>query len=90
VACGHDGAPAPLLARIRGRLRGSGRCDAGESDVDRRGVAFDGPPTVSGFMNVKIFVEDLLGARVDLVTESELREGVRPHVEGEGEAIRVA
>jgi len=31
---------------------------------------------------------DLLGARVDLVTESGLREGVRSHVERE--AIRVA
>jgi hypothetical protein len=35
-----------------------------------------------------IFLEDLLGARVDLVTESGLRDRVRPHVEKE--AIRVA
>ena len=58
-----------------------------ESDVDLL-VAFDGSPTFSGFMALKIFIEDLLGARVDLVTESGLREGVRPQVERE--AIRVA
>ena len=58
-----------------------------QSDVDLL-VAFDGPATVSGFMALKIFIEDLLGVRVDLVTETGLREGVRPHVERE--AIRVA
>jgi predicted nucleotidyltransferase len=57
------------------------------SDVDLL-VAFDGPSTFSGFMNLKIFVEDLLGVPVDLVTETGLREGVRPHVKRE--AIRVA
>lgn len=58
-----------------------------DSDVDLL-VEFDGPRTFSGFMELKIFLEDLLGARVDLVTESGLREGVRPHVERD--AIRVA
>ncbi len=58
-----------------------------DSDVDLL-VAFDGPPTFSGFMALKIFIEDLLSVRVDLVTETGLREGVRPHVERE--AIRVA
>jgi len=57
------------------------------SDVDLL-VAFDGSPTFSGFMALKIFIEDLLGVRVDLVTETGLREAVRPHVERE--AIRVA
>ena len=51
-------------------------------------VQFEGPATFSGFMALKIFIEDLLGARVDLITESGLREGVRSHVERE--AIRVA
>ena len=71
------------------RLFGSvARGEATEgSDVDLL-VAFDGPPTFSGFMALKIFIEDLLGMRVDLVTETGLREGVRPHVERE--AIRVA
>jgi len=58
-----------------------------ESDVDLL-VQFEGPATFSGFMALRIFIEDLLGARVDLVTESGLREGVRSHVERE--AIRVA
>ena len=71
------------------RLIGSvARGEATEgSDVDLL-VEFDGPPTFSGFMTLRIFIEDLLGAQVDLVTESGLREGVRPHVERE--AIRVA
>jgi predicted nucleotidyltransferase len=58
-----------------------------KSDVDLL-VAFDGPATFSGFMALKIFIEDLLGRRVDLVTETGLREGVRPHIERE--AIRIA
>ena len=32
-------------------------------------------------MKLRIFLEDLLGARVDLVTESGLRDRVRPFVE---------
>jgi predicted nucleotidyltransferase len=39
-------------------------------------------------MKLRIFLEDLLGAKVDLVTESGLREAVRPYVEKD--AIRVA
>jgi predicted nucleotidyltransferase len=44
------------------------------------------PP--ASFMKLRIFLEDLLGAKVDLVTESGLRDRVRPYVEKE--AIRVA
>jgi predicted nucleotidyltransferase len=32
-------------------------------------------------MDLKLFLEDLLGRRVDLVTEKALREEVRPRVE---------
>jgi len=39
-------------------------------------------------MKLRIFLEDLVGARVDLVTERGLRDRVRPYVERE--AIRVA
>jgi predicted nucleotidyltransferase len=39
-------------------------------------------------MKLRIFLEDLLGAQVDLITESCLRDGVRPFVEKD--AIRVA
>jgi predicted nucleotidyltransferase len=71
------------------RLFGSvARGEAGpDSDVDLM-VEFEGPPTFSGFMALKIFLEDLLAVRIDLVTESGLRQGVRPQVERE--AIRVA
>jgi predicted nucleotidyltransferase len=58
-----------------------------ESDVDLL-VSFRQTPTFSGYMKLRIFLEDLLGARVDLITESGLLEGVRQYVEKD--AIRVA
>ncbi len=57
------------------------------SDIDLL-VSFRQAPTFSGYMKLRIFLEDLLGAKVDLVTESGLRERVRPFVEKD--AIRVA
>ena len=57
------------------------------SDVDLL-VAFETTPTFSNFMKLRIFLEDLLGAKVDLVTETGLRDRVRPYVERD--AIRVA
>ncbi|MFL6232416.1 MAG: nucleotidyltransferase family protein [Thermoanaerobaculia bacterium] len=60
---------------------------ASDSDVDLL-VSFRQTPTFSGYMKLRIFLEDLLGVRVDLITESGLREGVRPFVEKD--AIRVA
>jgi predicted nucleotidyltransferase len=57
------------------------------SDVDLL-VSFRETPTFSGYMKLRIFLEDLLGTQVDLITESGLREGVRPFVEKD--AIRVA
>jgi uncharacterized protein len=60
---------------------------AADSDVDLL-VSFQEKPTFSGYMKLLIFLEDLLGARVDLVTESGLREAVRRYVEKD--AIRVA
>jgi len=50
------------------------------SDVDLL-VAFDRSPSFSEFMRLKILLEDLLGGRVDLVTEHGLRARVRPSVE---------
>jgi len=71
------------------RLFGSVARDeaADDSDVDLL-VGFEKPPGFSSFMKLRIFLEDLLGAKVDLVTESGLRDRVRPYVEKE--AIRVA
>jgi len=71
------------------RLFGSvarGEADPG-SDVDLL-VDFEDTPTFSGFMQLKIFLEELLSCRVDLVTEKGLRERVRPYVEMD--AVRVA
>jgi len=57
-----------------------------ESDVDLL-VEFERPPGFSKYMQLRIYLEDLLGARVDLITERGLRDRVRPLVEKE--AIRV-
>jgi len=71
------------------RLFGSVARDEGgaESDVDLL-VAFEESPSFLEFMQLRIFLEDLLGSTVDLVTESGLKDRVRPVVERE--AIRVA
>ena len=71
------------------RLFGSAARDEAlpESDVDLL-VDFKVRPTFSRYMELQIFLEDLLGVKVDLVTESGLRDRVRPYVERD--AIRVA
>jgi len=71
------------------RLFGSVARDEGTpgSDVDLL-VVFEESPSFSRFMKLRIFLEDLLGVKVDLVTESGLKDRVRPFVERE--AIRVA
>ena len=58
-----------------------------ESDVDLL-VSFDGPATFDQFMDLKLFLEDLLGARVDLVTDKAMRSRVREQVRDE--LLRVA
>ena len=57
------------------------------SDVDLL-VDFVEPPAFKGFMDLRLFLEDLLGVTVDLVTENGLKPRVRPYVEKD--AIRVA
>ncbi len=52
------------------------------SDVDIL-VAFDGPASSSRYFGVQFFLEDLLGRRVDLVTDKALRPELRPYVERE-------
>ena len=71
------------LALFGSVVRDSARAD---SDVDIL-VAFDGPATSSRYFGVQFFLEDLLGRRVDLVTEGALRAELRPFVERE--AVRV-
>lgn len=64
------------------------RGDATEtSDVDLL-VSFYGRTTFDRFMDLKLFLEDLLGRRVDLVTEQALREEVRARIKQE--LLRVA
>lgn len=58
-----------------------------DSDVDLL-VAFEGPVTSDAFFDAKFFLEDLLGKRIDLVTENALRERVREQIQPE--LIRVA
>lgn len=58
-----------------------------DSDVDIL-VEFEPPITFDRYMDVKIYLEDHLGTRVDLVSWRSLKPQIRPSVEQE--AIRVA
>jgi hypothetical protein len=57
------------------------------SDIDLL-VQFTGPATLDSYMDLKFYLEELLGRPVDLVTDKGLRQEIRPTVERE--AIRVA
>ena len=52
------------------------------SDVDIL-VSFNMPATSKAFFGVQFYIEDLLGCRVDLVTEKALRPEFRPQIERE-------
>ena len=54
----------------------------GDSDIDLL-VQFNGPTTSKQFFGTQFYIEDLLGRRVDLVTEKALRAELRPYVERE-------
>ena len=58
-----------------------------DSDIDLL-VRFDGRASFDRYMDLKLFLEDLLGRRVDLVTEQALREEIRAHLEQD--LLRVA
>jgi len=49
------------------------------SDVDVL-VTFDGPATSARYFGVQFYLEDLLGAPVDLVTDKALRTELRPYI----------
>jgi uncharacterized protein len=53
-----------------------------DSDVDLM-VEFAPPVTFDKFMGLKLLLEDLLGARVDLVTQRALRLRLRTRIEQE-------
>ena len=58
-----------------------------QSDIDLL-VDFGGPAGFTQYMDLLFHLEELLGARVDLVTTRGLREELRPNVERE--AVRGA
>jgi len=58
-----------------------------DSDIDLL-VEFADPATFDAFMDLKFYLEDLLGRRIDLVTSKALKPRIRPSVERE--AILVA
>lgn len=83
-----------LLARKRVELERLGvktlavfgstaRNDASDaSDVDIL-VEFKGPATFDGYMDLKEFLEDLLGRPVDLVTRRALKPAMKSDIEAE-------
>lgn len=57
------------------------RGDAGvDSDVDVL-VEFEGRATFNGYMDLKLYLEDLLERNVDLVTNDAVRPQTRPSIE---------
>jgi predicted nucleotidyltransferase len=67
------------LALFGSRARDQARLD---SDADVL-VAFDGAATSARYFGVQFYLEDLLGCRIDLVTEKALRPQLRAFVERE-------
>ena len=65
------------LALFGSHAREQSRADR---DVDIL-VEFDGPATSARYFGLQFFLEDLLGAPVDLVTRQALRPRLRPFVE---------
>ena len=57
------------------------------SDVDLL-VEFEGPTTFDGHMGLLVFLEDLLGCRVDVVTAKGLKPGLRVLIDQD--LVRVA
>jgi predicted nucleotidyltransferase len=53
-----------------------------DSDLDIL-VQFDGPATFDGYMELKFYLEELLGRQVDLVTQKALRPRLQRYVEQE-------
>lgn len=67
------------LALFGSTARDEARAD---SDVDVL-VAFDGPASAARYFGVQFYLEDMLGSRVDLVTDKALRPELRPFIERE-------
>jgi len=82
----------PVLAERFGvtslRLFGSFARDTAreDSDVDVL-VRFSDAPSSNQYFGVQFYLEDLLGRAVDVVSETALRERLRPYVERDAIAI---
>lgn len=57
-----------------------------DSDIDFL-VSFKGKATFDRFMGLKSFLEDLLGRRVDLVTDAAVRPELRARIEREAKRV---
>ena len=57
------------------------------SDIDVL-VEFDGPATFDRYVGLKVFLEELFGAKVDLATEAMIKPRLRRHIEKD--LLRVA
>ncbi|MBI5031204.1 MAG: nucleotidyltransferase family protein [Chloroflexi bacterium] len=53
-----------------------------DSDVDIL-VEFDPPPTFERYMDLKFYLEELLGCRVDLGIPSNIKPRIRPRIQAE-------
>jgi predicted nucleotidyltransferase len=56
------------------------------SDVDML-VEFEGAATFDRYMGLRFFLQDLLGAPVDLVTRKALKPRLKPYVEREAQYV---
>ncbi len=56
------------------------------SDLDLL-VDFAGPTTFDAFIGLKLFVEDTLGVRVDLVTRAALKPRLKARIEAEARHV---
>ena len=57
-----------------------------DSDLDVL-VEFKGPTTFNQYILLKIFLEDLLNCRIDLVTRKGVRPELLPHIEREARRV---
>jgi predicted nucleotidyltransferase len=84
----HAGDLAPFRVKSLAVFGSVARDEAGpESDLDLL-VEFDGKATFDTYMDLKLYLEDLLGDRVDLVMRTALRPRMVASVEQD--AVRVA
>lgn len=54
--------------------------EASESDIDML-VEFTQPISLSLYMNLKFYLEELIGREVDLITPDAIRTRLRPYIE---------